>query len=214
MINFPAWDTQLLVAINGCHSTFFDGFWFAYSDKLTWLPLYAAMIYIIIRKWKKEAWWIIPAFVLCIVLSDQISSGLIKHWVARLRPSQEPALQSVIHIVNEYRGGRFGFVSSHAANSFGFALLSSLLLRKKVYSFIIFTWALLTCYSRMYLGVHYPLDIIGGIIVGTGVASLIYALLRKFRPQIFENNTEPQLPVAYAVLSLSFLALIVVGLIR
>jgi undecaprenyl-diphosphatase len=214
MINFPAWDTQWLVAINGCHSTFFDGFWFAYSDKLIWLPLYAVMIYIIIRKWKKEAWWIIPAFVLCIVLSDQISSGLIKHWVARLRPSQEPALQSVIHIVNEYRGGRFGFVSSHAANSFGFALLSSLLLRKKVYSFIIFTWALLTCYSRMYLGVHYPLDIVGGIVVGTGVASLIYALLRKFRPQIFENNTEPQLPVAYAVLSLTFLALIVVGLIR
>lgn len=213
MIQFPAWDTNLLVAINSIHTSFLDSFMLAYSDKITWLPFYAAMIYLIVRTWKKDAWWIIPAFVLCIVLSDQVSSSLIKHWVQRLRPSHEPALQQIVHIVNQYRGGKYGFVSSHAANSMGFALLSSLLLRKRIYTLVVFAWAVLTCYSRMYLGVHYPLDILGGTLVGLSFALLIFFLLRKFRPQIINSPREITLFVPMLVLGLTMLALIVVGLL-
>lgn len=211
MIQFPAWDTNLLVAINSIHTPFLDSFMLAYSDKITWLPFYAAMIYLIVRTWKKDAWWIIPAFVLCIVLSDQISSSLIKHWVQRLRPSQEPVLQQIVHIVNQYRGGKYGFVSSHAANSMGFALLSSLLLRKRVYTLVVFAWAVLTCYSRMYLGVHYPLDILGGTLVGLSLSLLIFSLLRKFRPQIINSPREVTLFVPMLVLGLTLIGLIVVG---
>lgn len=203
------WDTNLFLALNGCHSAFFDRFMYVFSGKFVWIPLYLSVLYVVIKQWKKEAVWIVLALVLCIVISDQVSSGLIKHLVQRPRPSHNESLNAVIHLVNGYRGGMYGFVSSHASNSIGFALLSSLLFRQKLYAYVLFLWAVVTAYSRIYLGVHYPLDILGGDVVGVLSALLCYWAITKYRPALkpADNNVPAIVPVV--VTGLSFIGITV-----
>lgn len=209
-------DTSLFLVINGLHTSFYDGFMYAVSEKLTWIPLYLSVLFVVIKRWKKEAVWVVLALILCIVISDQVSSGILKNLVQRLRPSHAENLKGLVHLVNGYVGGKYGFASSHAANSFGFALLSSLLFRNKSYSYAIFTWALITVYSRIYLGVHYPLDILGGICIGSTAALMCYWFLRKFRPSSMLQNANVEKStsmVPISVLGLSFLGIIVYSII-
>jgi undecaprenyl-diphosphatase len=191
---------------------------FAISAKLTWVPLYIAALYVVIKKWKRESVWVILALVLCIVIADQVSSGFIKHAVQRLRPSHAEDLKGMVHLVKGYGGGMFGFVSSHAANSFGFALLSSILFKNRKYTFVIFGWAALLSYSRVYLGVHYPGDIFGGMIVGVLAAMICFFAIKKLRPSILklQNNISQAEPtntfIPILVLGLSFLGIIIYSL--
>lgn len=173
-------DTDCLLAINGWHSEFFDLWMWNISSRWTWIPLYAVLVALIFYRfgWKK-ALWIVLAFGVCVGLSDYVSSGIIKHLVARPRPTRVEDLEGVLHIVNGYRSGRYGFVSSHAANTFSCALLFSLVWRNYRTTLPLMLWALLNCYSRMYLGVHYPGDILGGVVVGTVFALTAYLVLRK-----------------------------------
>lgn len=191
------WDTNLFLWLNSCHNPFFDQFMYWFSDTFVWLPFYLAVIFVVIKKWRKESIWIILAFFLCILIADQIASGLLKGWVQRPRPSREISIAGLVHSVNGYIGGRFGFVSSHAANSFGFALLSSFIFRKKFYTYIVFLWAAVTAYSRIYLGVHYPGDILGGIVVGVFAALVCYFLLklRKPTPSISPLPVQTNIPL-------------------
>jgi len=207
-------DTSLFLMINGLHSAFFDLFMFTVSGTLTWVPLYAAVLYVIIKHWKREAIWLVLALVLCVVISDQVASGFLKHTVKRLRPSHVESLKELIHLVKDYSGGMYGFASSHAANTFGFALLSSLFFRQKLYSYCIFAWAFITAYSRIYLGVHYPLDILGGAFVGFTAALICYWLISRFRPSLIQHEAENTIEqstiiVPISVLGLSFLAIAV-----
>ena len=121
---------------------------------------------------------VFAGFAVAVGLSDFVSSGIIKPWVCRLRPTHEPALAGMLHLVNGYTGGMYGFVSSHAANTVACALLFSLLYRNKYATVALMLWVALNCYSRMYLGVHYPGDIIGGLLVGTLIAGMTYAVAR------------------------------------
>jgi len=212
------WDTNLFLFINGIHASFFDGIMYAISAKLTWVPLYIAALYVVINKWKRESVWVILALVLCIVIADQVSSGFIKHAVQRLRPSHAEDLKGMVHLVKGYGGGMFGFVSSHAANSFGFALLSSILFKNRKYTFVIFGWAALLSYSRVYLGVHYPGDILGGMIVGILAAMICFFAIKKLRPSILklQNNISQDEPtntfIPILVLGLSYLGIIIYSL--
>ena len=171
-------DTEALLAINGWHGTFQDALWWMVSAKWASALLLVALIWILLHQNRRHALLVLAMLVLAFALADQISSGLIKHLVERLRPSREPSLDNMIHIVNDYRGGMFGFVSSHAANSFAASTLIALIMRHRLVTFSLFTWALLQCYSRVYLGVHYPGDILGGIVVGVLVGWLVWRLMR------------------------------------
>lgn len=171
-------DTEVLLAINGLHGTFQDAFWWLISAKWASVLLVLAFIWVLLHQNRRHALLTLAMLVLAFVLADQISSGLIKHMVERLRPSQDPSLDNMIHIVNNYRGGKFGFVSSHAANSFAAATLIALIMRHRLVTISLFTWALLQCYSRVYLGVHYPGDILGGMVVGILVGCIVWYLMR------------------------------------
>lgn len=179
LITFDKW---LFLAINGWYNEFFDHFFWIFTHLNTWIPLLAVLLFIVIQTKKKESIGIILGLVLTIVLADQISSSIIKPLVERLRPSHDPSLAGLVHIVKGYEGGRYGFVSSHSANSFGVALFLSLLFKNKAFSISFLCWAFLNSYSRIYLGVHFPFDILGGAVVGLGAAWLSFYLLKQIRP--------------------------------
>lgn len=183
-------DTRLFLFLNGLHSSYFDALMFAISKMWVWIPLYISVIFIVVKHYRKNSIFVLGALILCVVLADQISSGLIKEWVQRPRPSREDSLTPFIHLVNGYKGGRFGFVSSHAANTFGFALLTSVLFRRANYSFLIIAWSLIVSYSRIYLGVHYPLDILGGFMVGGITAFACYQFLRIIKPELVQHSNQ------------------------
>ncbi|NLI72470.1 MAG: phosphatase PAP2 family protein [Bacteroidales bacterium] len=203
-------DKQWLLALNNDYTDFWDGLMFGYSAKLTWVPLYLSMIYVIFKKWGNQAWWIIVSLVLCVVIADQVSSGILKGAVQRLRPSRDPELEGLVVLVKNYRGGLYGFVSSHAANSFGLALLSSLLFRNRFYGFAIFSWAAINAYSRIYLGVHYPGDILGGILVGFFAAWIVYWALKKFKSEILNR---PPININQAAIPIYVFGLTIIGLV-
>jgi undecaprenyl-diphosphatase len=204
-------DTEVLLAINGLHGTFQDAFWWLISAKWASVLLVLAFVWILLHQNRRHALLTVAMLVLAFVLADQISSGLIKHLVERLRPSQDPSLDNMIHIVNNYRGGKFGFVSSHAANSFAAATLIALVMRHKAVTFSLFTWAVLQCYSRVYLGVHYPGDILGGIIVGVLSGWLVWCLMRWLQRRF--NISSGNYGRPDAVVMASSFAVTIIGLL-
>jgi undecaprenyl-diphosphatase len=176
-------DKTLFLALNGFHHPLLDGFMYYVSKVWTWSPLYLAIIIGWIKKWKMESLWVILTVIVCLVLTDQLSN-ITKTFFERLRPSHNPEFEGLIHHVKGYVGGKFGFVSGHASNVFGFALLTSLIVKHSVYSVFIFMWAIMVSYSRIYLGVHYPLDIIGGMILGMTLAIIIYTIYIRVRRKL------------------------------
>lgn len=181
-------DTNLFLFFNGLHNSFFDTFMYIFSNKFIWVPLYLTIAWAVIKYWKRDAVAVIFIMILCVVLTDQISSSLIKNLVQRPRPSHEESIDGLVHIVNGYRGGKYGFVSSHAANSLGIAILTAYFFRNKFYTWCILLWAIINAYTRIYLGVHYPFDILGGFIVGFIVAYFCYWLIKKMLPSIFQSK--------------------------
>ena len=185
-------DTEVLLAINGWHAPWADTVMWIISAKTTWIPLYLLLIGLLVWRYRKPAptsvKWLhkVPVCVVMIVaivaavgLADFIASGILKQWVARPRPSRVPELEGVLHLVNGYKSGRYGFVSSHAANTMACALLFSLIWRNRIATIGLMLWVVANCYSRMYLGVHYPLDILGGLMVGTVVAIVARWVLKR-----------------------------------
>lgn len=204
-------DKQWLLFLNNDYPAFWDGIMVGFSEKITWIPLYLSLLFVIFKKWKYQGLWIVVGLVLTVVVADQIASGVLKGAVQRLRPSHDPEMECLVELVNNYRSGRYGFVSSHAANSFGLALLAAMVFRNRVFSYGIFSWAIINAYSRIYLGVHYPGDILGGIIVGVVTALLFYWLLKKFRPQLFTTNLsgDSNANIPIYILGLSVLGLMI-----
>lgn len=185
------WDKFLLVLLNSWHHPLADTLFWYISQKFTWIPFYGFLIFVVIKKFQRNAVWVILSVLLVVAACDQFASGFCKPFFERLRPSHNPELQENIHLVNEYHGGLYGFISSHAANSFGIATLLFLVFRTKKLPYIssLFVWAAVVSYSRIYLGVHYPADIIAGGAVGILFGCIIFRLFSIYRPLTFNSIT-------------------------
>ncbi|PID88169.1 MAG: phosphatase PAP2 family protein [Bacteroidia bacterium] len=183
-------DSELFLYLNSLHSPNCDLIMSSISGTKIWIPLYAVILIFIFKKYQwKQGLLFLSALISLIILTDQSSVHLFKNVFLRLRPCFSPSIETQVHCPH-LPGGRYGFISSHAANTFGFALLSSLILKKKTYSIFIFFWATLVSYSRIYLGVHYPGDIFCGALWGLFCAMLIFYGSQYIRQKLFSPPPE------------------------
>ena len=180
-------DQHFFLFLNSFNSPFCDQVMHAISGKIIWAPLYLAILIYLGIKYKRKFLIILIFIILGIVLSDQ-TSLFLKNLTHRLRPCHTPAIISLVHIVNGECGGLYSFVSGHAANSFNVALISLLLIKKRWYSISIIIWALVIGYSRIYLGVHYPGDVICGSLLGIFIGWSMVKLYFLTDKKILENK--------------------------
>lgn len=183
-------DTELFLFFNGLHAPWADRFVYLLSQIWFWIPLYLLVIFLIFKFYSKKGWMVLLVFVLAITLSDQ-TCNLLKNSVQRLRPSHTEAIAADIHLVqkpdgNRYFGGQYGFPSAHSANSMSLAFLIIFFLSKgkKWVAVAAIAWSLLMAYTRLYLGVHYPLDILCGFILGSCYALLLVFIYKKWLSQV------------------------------
>ena len=198
-------DSSILLAVNGMHSSYFDTFMWLCSRKFEWIPFYLSILYVLFRifNWRVVLYSLVAMGVI-LLLTDAVSSHFIRPVVARLRPSNlENPISEMIHIVDNHRGGRYGFPSSHASNSWGLVFFVGLLLRRRLLTTFLACWALLLCYSRLYLGVHYPGDLLAGMMLGAVVASVVYYVFwRMTKVEPPSDMKHPYMPIAIGLLTL------------
>ncbi|MCL2027000.1 MAG: phosphatase PAP2 family protein [Bacteroidales bacterium] len=187
--NLLPYERNLFFLLNGSDSVFLDSFMRIISTTQTWLPLYLLVLFLVFYKTTsiKQSIFITFFFILMVTLCDQFSSGLIKPIFERLRPGHHPDFKEFVQLVNGRRGGTYSFISGHATNSFGFAVLLSLVFRHRMITIIALIWATFIAYSRVYLGMHFISDIIGGMISGTLISLILYYfVLIPLRKRIFK----------------------------
>lgn len=180
-------DQQLFLFLNSHHSHFWDTVMSIISYPPTWIPLYLAIITVLIIKLKRRMIAMIFVIALLITASDQLSV-LVKNTVKRPRPCYEKALEGRVHTVNGRCGGKYGFVSSHSSNSFAVALLSLLLIRKRWFTIAMIAWAAVIGYSRIYLGVHYPGDVVAGSILGALTGWMVFLVFELADRKYLQNS--------------------------
>ncbi len=175
------WDTRLTLAVNGCHNDYWDTFMMLFSGRFIWIPFYLSFVLVMFRNfhWRVNVACLVVG-ILLLVINDQVCSSLIRGMIGRMRPANlDNPISPLIHIVDGYRGGRFGFPSAHATNCWGTAFFVIYVFRRHLLSFTMAGWALLMCYSRAYLGVHYVGDLLAGTLLGLFNASVVYYVFQR-----------------------------------
>ena len=179
-------DSQLFLFLNGLHVDWLDKFMVLITDMWVWFPLYLLLIYWTVKQYGKRCWWIFLAVGIVVLCTDQLASHVCKPVFQRLRPCYNPDFQELIYLPKGLAGGKYGFVSSHAANTFGVAAFLTPALRKyHPWSVIVlYLWAFISSYSRIYIGYHYPGDILCGAILGILIGLILW---RVFQLTIVEK---------------------------
>ena len=173
-------DERLFLWLNGLHADWLDPMMVAATDIRTWIPLYLLLLFLVFKHYRWRGFWVILGLALVVLCSDQLSAHVCKPLFHRLRPCHNPELEGLIHLPNGMAGGKYGFVSSHAANTFAVATFITAALRGRYrwVGWLVFGWAIISSYSRIYLGVHYPGDILAGAALGAIIGLIIWKLLR------------------------------------
>jgi len=178
-------DKELLLWFNGSPSLFLDGLVKTLTTAGTWIPFYVALFYMVLKNNEsvQKIMLIVACAGLCVVLAGTFNDTIIKPFVGRWRPGRDPDIGMLVDVVNDYRSGNYGFFSSHACNTFSVAVFMSLLVRHRLFSVFVIGWSLVNCWTRLYLGVHFPGDILCGLvwgsIVGTSVWYFCHRLLGR-----------------------------------
>lgn len=181
-------DRELFLFLNGLHVGWLDPVMTFISSEMGWIPFYAILLYLVFRKsgWRGLLFVVIGVVIL-ITCSDQLSSHVFKPVFHRLRPCHDPLIQDLVHLPNGHCGGQYGFISSHACNTFALASFIALIMNKfyKKIGLLMFIWAALVSYSRIYMGVHFPGDVLCGaavgMILGFGIGHLLLIVMKKIQ---------------------------------
>lgn len=182
-------DKQLLLWFNGSDSLFLDGMAKTLTTASTWIPMYLALFLMVLKNNDniRQVLLILAAVGLCVFFAGSLNDLFVKPEVARWRPARDTEIAMLVDVVNDYRGGNYGFFSSHAANTFSIAIFFSLLVRSHVLTFFLILWSLVNCWTRMYLGVHYPIDIMCGLVWGGTVGTAIWYLHYRIKKYMGKN---------------------------
>lgn len=190
-------DTSLTLLLNGSDCTFVDGIAITATSTIVWIPIAAVLLYLIIKKNKPfDSFLIVLGIGIAIFLADQMASGICKPYFCRFRPTHDPEIKHLIDIVNDYRGGKYGFFSSHAANTFAVASFLTYIFRNYKTAILLYSWALLNCWTRIYLGVHYLGDILTGIVWGLLVGVCTFHVIKFLRRLYFHKRGYPIPPLS------------------
>lgn len=183
-------DQQLLLMLNGSHSLWLDNMAHILTAATTWIPMYIALMYMVIKcnDSMRQIVMVMCAAGLCALFSGSLCDMFVKPTVMRWRPTNDPVIGMLVDVVDDYRGGSYGFFSSHAANTFSIAIMFTMLVRSAALSFTLVSWSLLNCWTRMYLGVHYPGDILCGLLWGGVVGIGVYFLFMYLNGGNKEEN--------------------------
>ena len=185
-------DKQLLLAINGSDSLFVDYLAKTLTTAATWIPLYVSLFYVVVKSNDnfRRIICILACAGLCVLFAGTVDDLLVKPLVARLRPTHDFQIGMLVDTVDGYRGGKYGFFSAHAANTFSIAVFFSLLMRSRLVTLLLVGWSLTNCWTRLYLGVHYPLDILCGLLWGGSVGTGIYFLYRYVDRRLLHSEND------------------------
>ena len=183
-------DSDLFLYLNGLHVGWMDKVMVLITEMWVWMPLYLLLIYWTVRQYGKRAWWVFLAVGVVVLCSDQLSSHVFKPYFQRLRPCFNEDFEGLLHLPKGLAGGRFSFTSSHAANTFSIATFLTLALQKfRPWSAILlFFWAFVSSYSRIYIGFHYPGDIVCGAILGTLVGIVVWKGFQIVQKKVWKSE--------------------------
>ena len=175
-------DRQMLLFFNGSNSLFIDGMASTLTMALTWIPLYVSLFWLVMRNNEnmRQILLVVMACAMCFLLSDGLAEGIMKPLVARLRPCQDPSLKLYIDTVEGFSPGDYSFFSGHASNTFSIAIFFALLVRQRTFTFFMVAWSLVNCWTRLYLGLHFPSDILAGLLWGGIVGFCVYVFYQRF----------------------------------
>ena len=200
-------DKQLLLMVNGSDSVFLDYVVMTLTNARTWIPLYLGLFYVVVMTHKpnwREILLVLAASGLCVLLAGTIDDEIVKPLVARWRPTHDPEIGMLVDVVDGYRGGNYGFFSAHASNTFSIALFFSLLMRHRLFVCFMVCWSLVNCWTRMYLGVHYPGDITVGLLWGAIVGYSVYRLYCRVTVSVRYDMKHLYVPIAILCLSVVY----------
>lgn len=189
-------DQKLFLFLNGLHADWLDPIMVSITEMWPWIPLYFFWIFLLFKHYGKRGWWVLLGVALVVLCSDQLSAHVCKPVFHRLRPCFNPELEGLVYLPKGLPGGRFGFVSSHAANTFAIAAFLTPVLRKawRLIGWVLYGWAFISSYSRIYVGVHYPGDIFCGAVIGILIGLIFWKLLGLFFKNYLDRRAKLNTP--------------------